>query len=168
MRQILSDLQDTSQRLLNIEATLGTARQLRHLRAQEIEFSAEEYAVRVTRTRPDNVTAFNATEDTKLEPGDVVEIKRIQNEPESSTEAALSQQNLRQEFVPVEQQPTLASYCSETAGESTDSPVSAESSPILSPEILETTSRFLPRAIILRQLRGHKRRQSPIRLQPSV
>ena len=51
----------------------------------------------------------------------MVEIKRIQNEPESSTETALSQQNLRQEFVPVEQQSTLASYCSETAGESTDS-----------------------------------------------
>ena len=120
-RQILSDLQDTSQRLLNIDATLGTARQLRHLRAQEIEFSAEEYAVRVTRTRPDNVTTLNATDDTKLEPGDVVEIKRIQNEPESSTEAALSQENLRQEFVAVEQQPTLASYCSETSGEPTDS-----------------------------------------------
>ena len=55
-RQIINDLQDTSQRLLNIDATLGTARQLRHLRAQEIEFSAEEYAVQVTRTRPDNVT----------------------------------------------------------------------------------------------------------------
>jgi hypothetical protein len=122
-RQILSELQDTSQRLLNIDATLGTARQVRHLRAQEIEFSGEEYAVRVTRTRSDNVTAFNATEDTKLEPGDVIEIKRIQNELESShpTEAALSQQNLRQEFVPVEQQPTFASFCSETAGASTDS-----------------------------------------------
>ena len=68
-RQILSDLQETSQRLLNIDATLGTARQLRHLRAQEIESSAEEYAVRVTRTRPDNVTTFNATEDTSLSRG---------------------------------------------------------------------------------------------------
>ena len=121
-RQIINDLQDTSQRLLNINATLGTARQLRRLRAQEIEFSAEEYAVQVTRTRPDNVTTtFSATEDTKLEPGDVVEIKPIQNEPQSSTEAAINQQDLRQEFVPVEQQPTLASYCSETAGESPES-----------------------------------------------
>jgi polysaccharide export outer membrane protein len=121
-RQIVNDLQDTSQRLLNIDATLGTARQLRRLRAQEIEFTAQEYAVQVTRTRPDNVTTtFSATGDTKLEPGDVVEIKPIQNEPESSTEAAINQQDLRQEFVPVEQQPTLASYCSETAGESPES-----------------------------------------------
>ena len=121
-RQIINDLQDASQRLLNIDATLGTARQLRRLRAQEIEFSAEEYAVQVTRARPDNITTtFSATEDTKLEPGDVVEIKPIQSEPESSTEAALNQQGLRQEFVPVEQQPTLASYCSETAGESPES-----------------------------------------------
>jgi polysaccharide export outer membrane protein len=121
-RQIVSDLQDASQRLLNIDATLGTARQLRRLRAQEIEFRAQEYAVQVTRTRPDNVTTtFSATEDTKLEPGDVVEIEPIQNEPESSTEAAIKQQDLRQEFVPVEQQPTLASYCSETVGEAPES-----------------------------------------------
>ena len=150
-RQIINDLQDTSQRLLNIDATLGTARQLRRLRAQEIEFSTEEYAVQVTRTRPDNVTTTNATEDTKLEPGDVVEIKSIKNEPESSTETALSQRDLRQEFVPVDQQPTLASYCSETAASLRNL------NPILSPEILVATSRFLPRAIILRQLRDHKR-----------
>ena len=120
-RQVLAELQDTSQRLLGIDATLGTARQLRHFRAEKIgDFGAEEpkYAVRVTRTRPDDVTAFDATGDTKLEPGDVVEIKRIQNEYESShsTDAALSPQNLRQEFVPVEQQPISAAYPSETAG----------------------------------------------------
>ena len=92
-RQVLAELQDASQRLLGIDATLGAASCDISEPKKIGDFGAEEpkYAVRVTRTRPDDVTAFDATGDTKLEPGDVVEIKRIQNEYESShsTDAAL-------------------------------------------------------------------------------
>jgi len=111
MRQTLTDLQDTSQRLLEIDATLDTARQLRHLRAREIGFSAdEEYTVRVTRTRPDNVVAFNATEDTELEPGDVVEIKHIQNEPSSHWNEAAQEGPVQPKSICTEKAPqTLTS-----------------------------------------------------------
>jgi len=92
-RKILTELQDTSQRLLNIDSTLDTARELHYFRAEKTEFGAEQakYTVRVTRTRPDDVTAFDATDDTKLEPGDVVEVTRIPSElgRRHSTEAAL-------------------------------------------------------------------------------
>jgi polysaccharide biosynthesis/export protein len=112
-RQILSELQAASQRLLDINATLGTARQLRRLRVQYVGFHGDrvkEVKVRLTRTRPESVTTFDATEDTKLEPGDVVEIRRIQNDLGSlrSTEASLNSQ----------QQPA-PTYCSQAAELST-------------------------------------------------
>jgi hypothetical protein len=107
-------LQAASQRLLDINATLGTARQLRRLRVQYVGFhgeDAKEIKVRITRARPENVTTFDATEDTNLEPGDVVEIKRIQNGLGGghSTEASLNSR-----------QAAPAASCSQAAALSTD------------------------------------------------
>jgi hypothetical protein len=118
-QQILSELQATSQRLLDIDVTLGTARQLRRLRTERVGFNPDErkdVVVRVTRTRPDSVTTFDATQDAKLEPGDVIEITRIRAETDGrSTEAALGHQNSTQDLARVERQSTSAAYCSDAA-----------------------------------------------------
>jgi polysaccharide export outer membrane protein len=77
-RQIMTDLQDMSQRLREIEATLITARELRELRAQNaggIEGVEAAYTILITRTRT-STTTFQASGETLLEPGDVVEVKR--------------------------------------------------------------------------------------------
>ena len=96
-RQVLTELQETSQHLLDIDATLGTARQLRNLKAQKVGFGDEEpnYTILITRAEQSGTGTFNATEDTKLEPGDVVEVKLNRRDPIDSidspaTEAALS------------------------------------------------------------------------------
>jgi polysaccharide biosynthesis/export protein len=76
-RQVLTELQETSQHLLDIDATLGTARQLRNLKAQRVGFGDQEpnYTILITRAEQSGTVTFNATADTKLEPGDVIEVK---------------------------------------------------------------------------------------------
>ena len=91
-RQVLTELQDTSQRLLDINATLGTARQIRYLRAQKVAFGDDEpdYTIVITRTEPSGTITLNATADTKIEPGDVIEVKFIRREVAPVTEATLN------------------------------------------------------------------------------
>jgi hypothetical protein len=88
-------LQETSQRLLDINATLGTARQIRNLKVQAA-FGDDEpnYTIIVTRTEQSGSVTFNATADTKIEPGDVIEVKFIRRDPITApvTEAGLNPQ----------------------------------------------------------------------------
>lgn len=92
-RQVLNELQETSQRLLDINVTLGTARQIRNLKVQAA-FGDDEpnYTIIVTRTEQSGSVTFNATADTKIEPGDVIEVKFIRRDPITSpvTEARLN------------------------------------------------------------------------------
>src|SRR5262249_3127720 len=85
-RQILEELQTTSERLLKINATLGTARQVRAIRAQKLSFNGEEpnYQIEITRTDSNGLITFNANSDTQLKPGDVIEVKLNAHETESS------------------------------------------------------------------------------------
>ena len=95
-RQVLNELQETSQRLLDINATLGTARQIRNLKVQKAAFGDDEpnYTIIITRTEQSGTVTFNATADTKIEPGDVIEVKFIRRDPIDPpvTEAALNPQ----------------------------------------------------------------------------
>ena len=95
-RQVLNELQETSQRLLDINATLGTARQIRNLKVQQAAFGDDEpnYTIIVTRTEQSGSVTFNATADTKIEPGDVIEVKFIRRDPITApvTEAGLNPQ----------------------------------------------------------------------------
>jgi polysaccharide export outer membrane protein len=78
-RQVMGDLQDTLQRLREVDVTLTTARELRELRAQHaggIEGSEPVHTILITRTRMRGATTIPANSETRLEPGDVVEIKR--------------------------------------------------------------------------------------------
>ena len=70
-RQVLNELQETSQRLLDINATLGTARQIRNLKVQQAAFGDDEpnYTIIVTRTEQSGSVTFNATADTKMSQG---------------------------------------------------------------------------------------------------
>jgi polysaccharide export outer membrane protein len=94
-RQILGDLQEASQRLREIEAMIGTSRKLRDVRAEYASIRSgdkPEYIILINRTSGSGTVALNATDETLLEPGDVVEVKLKRQEWSSPTEAA---QNLK-------------------------------------------------------------------------
>jgi polysaccharide biosynthesis/export protein len=93
-REVLKEFQETSQRLLDINATLGTARQIRNIKAQKAAFGDDgaNYTIIITRTEQSGTVTFNATADTTTEPGDVIEVKFIRSDPITApvTEARLS------------------------------------------------------------------------------
>jgi polysaccharide export outer membrane protein len=95
-RQVLTELQETSQRLLGISATLGTARQIRNIKVQKAAFGDDgpDYTIVITRTEQSGTVTFNAATDTKIEPGDIIEVRFSRRDPivPPATEAALSPQ----------------------------------------------------------------------------
>jgi polysaccharide export outer membrane protein len=127
-RQVLTELQETSQHLRDIDATLGTARQLRNLKAQKVGFGDEgpNYTILITRAGRSGSVTLNATDDTKLEPGDVIEVKTNRRDPIDSpaTEAALNPQKApaQQEPVPVKQQHTLLAPVADSAADNISAP----------------------------------------------
>ena len=93
LRQILSDLQDTSQRLREVDTSLGPTRRLLEVKAKAAgsDVDESEYTIRISRVRDGAMITFEATEDMMLSPGDVVEVKlkrRISDSaPSLSTQA---------------------------------------------------------------------------------
>ena len=77
LRQTLTELQDTSQRLRDVENSIGPARRLLNVKAQGAsgDVGDPEYAIRISRVRDGVMITVDATEDTMLSPGDVVEVK---------------------------------------------------------------------------------------------
>ena len=95
LRQVLGELQETTQRLRGIETTLGPARKLLDIKAEGASgVTAEEadYAVSISRVEKGRMVNFDATSETTLLPGDVVEVKRKGRDPRDmefpATEAA--------------------------------------------------------------------------------
>lgn len=76
-RQVLGDLQDTSQRLRTVEASMGPARSILAVKADAANGTGDDrdYTILVSRPRNGRVVTFEATDDTTLSPGDVVEVK---------------------------------------------------------------------------------------------
>jgi polysaccharide biosynthesis/export protein len=95
LRQTLAELQDTSQRLREVETSLGPVRRLLEVKARGVggEVDESEYTIRISRVRDGAMVTFDATEETMLSPGDVVEVKLKRRVPASapslSTEAIL-------------------------------------------------------------------------------
>jgi polysaccharide export outer membrane protein len=95
LRQILTDLQDTSERLREVDTSLGPTRRLLEVKAKAVggDIDESEYTIRVSRVRDGTMITFDATEDMMLSPGDVVEVKLKRRVPESlpslSTQAIL-------------------------------------------------------------------------------
>ena len=84
LRQVLGELQETGQRLRGVETTLGPARKLLDIKAEAAsEVTAEEadYAVSVSRVEKGRMVNFDATSETTLLPGDVVEVKLKRHDP---------------------------------------------------------------------------------------
>jgi chromosome segregation ATPase len=77
LRQTLTELQDTSQHLREVENSLGPAHRLLEVKAQGASGDVDdpEYSIRVSRVRDGGMVTVNATDETMLSPGDVVEVK---------------------------------------------------------------------------------------------
>jgi polysaccharide export outer membrane protein len=82
-RQVVTELQETLQRLRETQVSLGTAHELRAVLAQDE--GGSEGNILLTRTRQRGVTTFKATSETMLEPGDVIEVKRRRHEGDRPT-----------------------------------------------------------------------------------
>jgi polysaccharide export outer membrane protein len=93
MRQVLAELQETTKRLREIQTTFGSARKLRDLKAEAASgvTGEEDYVILISRLELGRMVNFDATNETTLLPGDVVEVKRkgpdTRNVEFSSTEA---------------------------------------------------------------------------------
>jgi polysaccharide export outer membrane protein len=97
-RQVATALQETLQNLREIEVTLQTSRELRDYRAEDAGIRAEDDSktvILISRTSQQGPTTFDATYDTTVEPGDVIEVKRkiaqSMDRPATSNEASLPQ-----------------------------------------------------------------------------
>ena len=97
VRQVLGELQETTQRLRGIETTLGPAHKLRDIKAEAASgvTGDADYVVLITRVEQGRMVNFDATSETTLLPGDVVEVKLKRRDPGNpgnmespSTEAA--------------------------------------------------------------------------------
>ena len=82
-RQALSELQESQQRLREIDATIGAARKLRDVKAAYANIRSDEpdYAILVSRGSGSGTVTFSATNETELAPGDVIEVKLKQRDP---------------------------------------------------------------------------------------
>jgi polysaccharide export outer membrane protein len=83
-RQTLTELQDATQRLAEIENSLDPARRLVEIKARAADADAQsDYSVFISRFREGRLTSLEATEETMLSPGDVIEVKLKRRDPVS-------------------------------------------------------------------------------------
>jgi polysaccharide export outer membrane protein len=95
LRQTLTELQETSQRLRDVQTNLGPARKLLKVKAQGTGIDDDaEYTIRVSRVRDGSMLTFEATDETILSPGDVIEVKPKRRT--SDTAPGLSTQAIRE------------------------------------------------------------------------
>jgi len=79
-KQILAEFRDVRERLRELDVTLPSAREVRAAKLQQAgRFAVAEAdrSISVTRTHDGEVTVFQATETTSLDPGDVIDVKRL-------------------------------------------------------------------------------------------
>ena len=83
VRQVLGELQETTQRLREIDTTLGPARKLLDIKADGASEVPDEadYLILISRVEQGRIVHFDATSETTLLPGDVVEVKRKPRDP---------------------------------------------------------------------------------------
>jgi polysaccharide biosynthesis/export protein len=79
-RQILAELRDVRERLRELEVTLPSAREIREVKLHQagiLDEAEAAHSISLTRARNGEAAVLQATETTPLEPGDVVELKRL-------------------------------------------------------------------------------------------
>jgi polysaccharide export outer membrane protein len=77
LRETLAQLQETSERLREVELNLGPARKLLSVTAQGAsgDFDETDYVIRVSRMKDGGMVTFDVTGEAVLLPGDVVEVR---------------------------------------------------------------------------------------------
>jgi polysaccharide biosynthesis/export protein len=76
-KQIITELRDVRERLRELDVTLPSARKVRAAKLQQVGAGEAARSISVTRARDGEVTVFQATETTSLDPGDVIDVKRL-------------------------------------------------------------------------------------------
>jgi polysaccharide export outer membrane protein len=85
-RRILAELEDVRRKVQEIDLTSPTAREVRDVRSQQVANAsgigqaAPTYRILLSRTIGDEVKTLTVTGETFLQPGDVVEVKRLRLE----------------------------------------------------------------------------------------
>jgi polysaccharide export outer membrane protein len=97
-KQVVVELREARERLNEVEATLPTAREIRDVKLQYaggVINVAVGRLMTVTRVRNGQNSVFEATETTPLEPGDIVEVKRLLPRETSRETASNAQPHLQ-------------------------------------------------------------------------
>jgi polysaccharide biosynthesis/export protein len=79
-RQLVIELRDVRERLRELDVTLPAAREMREVKLRQAGTLAGADAARlisITRIRNGEATEFRATEATRLEPGDIIDVKKF-------------------------------------------------------------------------------------------
>jgi polysaccharide export outer membrane protein len=77
-KQIFAELRDVRERLRELEVTLPSARKVRAAKLQQVSAGVEAArSISVTRARDGEAMVFQATETTSVDPGDVIDVKRL-------------------------------------------------------------------------------------------
>jgi polysaccharide biosynthesis/export protein len=79
-KQIFAELRDVRERLRELDVTLPSARKVRAVKLQQVGgFAGDEVPrfISVTRARDGEATVLQATETTPLEPGDIIDVKKL-------------------------------------------------------------------------------------------
>jgi polysaccharide export outer membrane protein len=85
MRRVLAELQEVRSKLQEIETTLPSAREVREVRSEQTGNSVASdtrrtsHRIVINRMINNELRALNGTEDALLEPGDIVEVKRLRS-----------------------------------------------------------------------------------------
>lgn len=94
-RRVRTELQETLQRLSEIDAALPVARAARELRLRQVGFVAEaggtpRRALYVTRAGEQKTETFNVTDEVPLEPGDILRVERLRDQIPSAASVAVT------------------------------------------------------------------------------
>jgi polysaccharide export outer membrane protein len=79
-RQVVNELREVRDRLNELKVTLPTAREIRNVKLQYASGLIDagfKRSISITRVRDGEVNVFEATETTPVEPGDIVDVKRL-------------------------------------------------------------------------------------------
>jgi polysaccharide export outer membrane protein len=139
-RQVTTELRDTRERLQDVDTVLPVARQIRAVKLQYVGGLIKtgiKRSITVTRVSDGTSTAIDADESTRLEPGDIVDVKKLL--PNQSPNGSVASGRLSYHT-------TSRSYQVEPAGDPSTQPAGlAEQSQSTSKKATEVTAGVEPR-----------------------
>jgi len=97
-RQVVAELRDVHERLRELDVVLPSAREVREVRLQRagsLAGAETARAISVTRTQNGEAKVLDATETTALEPGDVIDVKKLLPRDAPHVSASLRHPGLR-------------------------------------------------------------------------